>query len=266
MTPTPVVLVLAGLDPSGGAGLFADVEAIRAAGARPLGVPTALTAQTLRRMHGFQPLSPQLAMQTARALLEEEPVRAIKVGMVGTPAMARAIAGLLAEARLPAVVDPVLAASSGGALFQGGPEAAREAYAELFAGAIATPNALEAQVLLGLAEPPRSADALESAARDLVQRGARAALVKGGHAEGPESIDVLCEKDLCIHFAAHRLDKVARGTGCRLASALAARLALGRGLEESARAAKALVLEHLASAGSPREEQGVEAEGPPRRT
>jgi hydroxymethylpyrimidine/phosphomethylpyrimidine kinase len=245
VTGAPAVLVLAGLDPSGGAGLFADVEAIRAAGARPLGVPTALTAQTLRRMHGFQPLSPQLAMQTARALLEEEPVRAIKVGMVGTQAMARAIAALLAEARLPAVVDPVLAASSGGALFQGGAEAAREAYGELFAGAIATPNALEAQVLLSLAEPPRSEAALESAARDLVRRGAKAALVKGGHAEGPESIDVLCEGDRCVPLAARRLDKAARGTGCRLASALAAGLALGRGLEESARAAKAAVLEYL---------------------
>jgi hydroxymethylpyrimidine/phosphomethylpyrimidine kinase len=248
---TPAVLVLAGLDPSGGAGLFADVEAIRAAGARPLAVPTALTAQTLRRMHGFQPLSPPLAMQTARALLEEEPVRAIKVGMVGTPAMARAIAALLAEARLPAVVDPVLAASSGGALFQGGAEAAREAYAELFAGAIATPNAVEAQVLLSLAEPPRSEAALESAARELVRRGARAALVKGGHAEGPDSIDVLCEGDRCVHLAARRLDTTARGTGCRLASALAAGLALGHGLEESARSAKAAVLGYLASASSP---------------
>jgi hydroxymethylpyrimidine/phosphomethylpyrimidine kinase len=208
-------------------------------------VPTALTAQTLRRMHGFQPLSPPLAMQTARALLEEEPVRAIKVGMVGTPAMARAIAALLAEARLPAVIDPVLAASSGGALFQGGPEAARDAYAELFAGAIATPNALEAQVLLSLAEPPRSEAALESAARELVRRGARAALVKGGHAEGPDSIDVLCEGDRCVHLAARRLDTTARGTGCRLASALAAGLALGRGLEESTRSAKAAVLEYL---------------------
>jgi hydroxymethylpyrimidine/phosphomethylpyrimidine kinase len=244
---TPAVLVLAGLDPSGGAGLFADVEAILAAGARPLGVPTALTAQTLRRMHGFQPLSPQLAMQTARALLDEEPVRAIKVGMVGTPAMAHAIAALLAEARLPAVVDPVLAASSGGTLFQGGPEAARDAYAELFAGAIATPNAVEVQVLLALAEPPGSEAALESAARELVRRGARAALVKGGHAEGPDSIDVLCEGDRCVHLAARRLEKTARGTGCRLASALAAGLALGRGLEESARAAKAQVLRYLGS-------------------
>jgi hydroxymethylpyrimidine/phosphomethylpyrimidine kinase len=249
MTAPPCVLVFAGFDPSGGAGLLADVDAIRAVGARPLAVPTALTAQTLRRMHGFQPLSPPLAIQTARALLEEEPVRAIKVGMVGTLAMARAIAGLLAEARLPAVVDPVLAATSGGALFQGPPDAARAAYAELFAGAVATPNALEAQILLSLAEAPRSPAALESAARELVRRGARAALVKGGHAEGPESVDVLCDGDRCIPLAAPRLDKTARGTGCRLASALAAGLALGRGLEDAARAAKAMVLEHLASAG-----------------
>jgi len=243
----PCVLVLAGLDPSGGAGLFADAEAIRAAGARPLGVATALTAQTLKRMHGFQPILPQLAMQTARALLEEEQVRAIKVGMVGTPAMARAIAELLLEAKVPAVVDPVLAASNGGALFQGGPGAARDGYGALFANAIATPNALEAQVLLALPETPRSADALESAARELVRRGAKAALVKGGHAEGPESIDVLCEADRCVHLAARRLDGSARGTGCRLASALAAGLALGRGLEQSARDAKKLVLGYLES-------------------
>jgi hydroxymethylpyrimidine/phosphomethylpyrimidine kinase len=248
----PCVLVLAGLDPSGGAGLFADVEAIRRIGARALGVPTALTAQTLRRMHGFQPLSPQLSLQTARALFEEEPVRAIKVGMVGTVAMAHAIAGFLAEAKLPAVVDPVLVASSGGALFQGGAAAARDAYTELFAGALATPNALEAQVLLALPDAPRSEEALESAARDLVARGARAALVKGGHAEGPEAVDVLCEGERCMRLAAPRLRREARGTGCRLSSALAAALALGRGLEEAARMAKTLVADYLLSSGSGR--------------
>jgi len=135
------VLILAGLDPSGGAGLLADAEAVRAAGARPLCVATALTAQTTRHMHGFQPLAPALAVQTAEALIEEEPVRAIKVGMVGTSAMARAIAGLLGHAALPAVVDPVLAASSGAALFQGGPAAAREAYGALWPHAVITPNA-----------------------------------------------------------------------------------------------------------------------------
>ncbi|HWE25747.1 MAG TPA: bifunctional hydroxymethylpyrimidine kinase/phosphomethylpyrimidine kinase, partial [Myxococcales bacterium] len=174
------MLVLAGLDPSGGAGLLADAEAVRAAGARPLCVATALTAQTTRRMHGFQPLAPALALQTAQALLEEEPVGAIKIGMLGTSAMARAVAELLQRAGLPVVVDPVLAASSGAALFQGGPGAAREAYSALWPSALITPNAAEARVLLDLEEEPRDVSALERAARELVRRGAKAALVKGG--------------------------------------------------------------------------------------
>jgi len=144
----------------------------------------------------------------------------------------------------------VLVASSGGALFQGGASVAREAYSELFAGALATPNALEAQVLLSLADPPRTEEALESAARDLVRRGAKAALVKGGHAEGPEAVDVLCEGDRCMRLAAPRLRREARGTGCRLSSALAAAIALGRGLEEAARAAKTLVGDYLLSGSS----------------
>jgi len=246
---TPCVLILAGLDPSGGAGLLADAEAIRAAGARPLCVATALTAQTTRRMHGFQPLAPPLALQTARALLEEEPVRAIKVGMVGTVAMAAAVAELLADARLPAVVDPVLSASSGAALFQGGPDAARRAYAGLWPYAVITPNALEARILLRLEEDPLDADALERAARGLVARGAFAALVKGGHAGGTESVDVLCTKSACERLAAPRMaGKSARGTGCRLASALAAGLARGASLEEAARSAKDLVARYLGAA------------------
>ena len=241
------MLVLAGLDPSGGAGLLADAEAIRAAGARPLCVATALTAQTTRRMHGFQPLAPALALQTAQALIEEEPVRAIKVGMVGTSAMARVIAELLARAGLPAVVDPVLAASSGAALFQGGSAAAREAYARLWPHAILTPNAAEARILLDLAHEPQDADALESAARELVRRGAKAALVKGGHGQGPESVDVLCAEARCERLAGPRIGTTARGTGCRLASALAAGLAKGKQLPDAARDAKQFVLDFLRS-------------------
>ena len=243
---TPCVLVLAGLDPSGGAGLLADAEAVRAAGARPLCIATALTAQTTRRMHGFQPLAPALAMQTAQALLEEEPVRAIKVGMVGTSAMARAIAELLAAAGLPAVVDPVLSASSGAALFQGGAEAARSAYAALWAHAVLTPNLPETRILLDLAEDPADADAMERAARELVRRGAKAALVKGGHARGAEAMDVLCTSEACERLTGPRLaGPGARGTGCRLASALAAGLALGKPLLPAARAAKELVAAYL---------------------
>jgi len=243
---TPCVLVLAGLDPSGGAGLLADAEAIRASGARPLCIATALTAQTTRRLHGFQPLAPALALQTAQALLEEEPVRAIKVGMVGTPAMAAAIAGLLANAGLPAVVDPVLTASSGTALFQGNAAAAGSAYAALWPHAVLTPNAPEVRVLLGLPEEPRDPEALERAARELVRRGAKGALVKGGHGEGAEAVDVLCTEKSCERLRAPRVPGPgARGTGCRLASALAAGLALGKPLPEAARAAKEFVTGYL---------------------
>jgi hydroxymethylpyrimidine/phosphomethylpyrimidine kinase len=241
----PCVLVLAGLDPSGGAGLLADADAVRESGARPLCVATALTAQTTKRMHGFQPLSPSLALQTAQALLAEEPVRAIKVGMIGTPQMALAIGDLLAQARLPAVVDPVLAASSGGPLFQGGPEMARKAWSALWPYAVLTPNVIEARLLLDLPEDPRDPPALERAARAFVKRGAKAALVKGGHATGAQAVDVLCEGERAVHFSSPRLDATGRGTGCRLASALAAGLALGRDLEASTRAAKDLVLRHF---------------------
>src|SRR5205807_3740899 len=140
------------------------------------------------------------------------------------------------RAGLPAVVDPVLAASSGMALFQGGPDAARAAYASLWARAVITPNASEARVLLGLGEEPRDADALERAARELVRRGAKAALVKGGHAGGAEAVDVLCTADGCERLSAARIGgSGARGTGCRLASALAAGLARGRSLPDAAR-------------------------------
>lgn len=231
--------------------MLADAEAVRAAGARPLCIATALTAQTTRRMHGFQPLAPALAMQTAQALLEEEPVRAIKVGMVGTSAMALAIADLLAAAGLPAVVDPVLSASSGAALFQGGPEAARSAYAALSAHAVLTPNLPETRILLDLAEEPADADGMERAARELVRRGAKAALVKGGHARGSEAVDVLCTSEACDRLTGPRLaGPGARGTGCRLASAFAAGLALGKPLVPAARAAKDLVAAYLRSGPS----------------
>jgi hydroxymethylpyrimidine/phosphomethylpyrimidine kinase len=199
-------------------------------------------------MHGFQPLAPALAIQTAEALIEEEPVRAIKVGMVGTAAMARAIGELLDRARLPAVVDPVLASSSGVALFQGGPPVARQAYAALWAHAVITPNAPEARALLELPDEPRDAASLERAARELVRRGAKAALVKGGHAQGADAVDVLCSTEGCEHLASPRVAGTARGTGCRLASALAAGLALGKPLPDAARAAKRLVLEYLRAA------------------
>ncbi len=230
------MLVLAGLDPSGGAGLLADAETIRAFGLRPLCVATALTVQTTRHALRFQPVAPLLVQDSARALLEEEDVRAIKIGMVGAEQVARAIADLLQDFRaLPLVVDPVLASSSGAALFKGPLGAA--AYLELMRGAVVTPNLAEAEALAGTRDQ-------ETAARALVERGARAALVKGGHLEG-DAIDLLCDADGLQRLDGARIAARKRGTGCRLASALAAGLAAGRPLLAAAREAKAYVRGYL---------------------
>src|SRR4051812_35898759 len=144
MSRAPTVLILAGLDPSGGAGLLADAETVRAMGARPLCVATALTVQTTRSARRYESVSPSLIEDCARALLEEEDVRAIKIGMVGNAANAAAIGKLLPR-DLPVVVDPVLRATSGASLFDGPPDA----LLQLARGAILTPNIPEAELLLG---------------------------------------------------------------------------------------------------------------------
>jgi len=225
----PAVLVLAGLDPSGGAGLLADAEAIRAMGARPLCVATALTVQTTRAARSFKAVDAALIAESVRALLEEEEVRAIKIGMVGDASNARAIRALLPQG-VPVVVDPVLAASSGTPLFSGRP---RELL-ELARGAVLTPNLAEAEALL---EGPADA-------RTLLARGPAAVLLKGGHLPGPPT-DVLALPANTESFSAGRIPVKARGTGCRLASAIAAGLARGVPVREAVIDARRYVREYL---------------------
>ena len=225
----PAVLVLAGLDPSGRAGLLADAEAIRAMGARPLCVATALTVQTTRAARSFKLVDAALIAESVRALLEEEDVRAIKIGMVGDASNARAIRALLPQG-VPVVVDPVLAASSGTPLFSGRP---RELL-ELARGAVLTPNLAEAEALL---EGPADA-------RTLLARGPAAVLLKGGHLPGPPT-DVLALPANTESFSAGRIPVKARGTGCRLASAIAAGLARGTPVREAVIDARRYVREYL---------------------
>ncbi len=250
----PCVLILAGLDPSGGAGLLADAEAVRAQGARPFCVATALTVQSTGRALRFQATAPLLVRDSARLLFEDENICAVKIGMVGAPQVAQAIADLLRGrgSGLPIVVDPVLASSSGAALLKGGPEP----YLLLMQGALITPNALEAEALCGF--PIRDLAAQEKAGRALVAKGARAALIKGGHvdkagaargidrADGAECADVLVDADGALVLSGPRLAVSKRGTGCRLSSALAAQLALGASLRDAAAAARRYLLSYLA--------------------
>ncbi len=227
--PEPSVLVLAGLDPSGGAGLLADAATVRAMGGRPLCVATALTVQTTRAARRYESVSSALIADSVRALLDEEDVRAIKIGMVGSAANARAIRALLPDG-VPVVVDPVLRASSGASLFDGTPED----LLDLARGAILTPNLPEAEALLGGA-----ADA-----QALLAKGPLAVLLKGGHAAG-DPVDILATPEGVTRLGASRIAGTRRGTGCRLASALATALAKGTPLRAAVAEARAYVRRYL---------------------
>jgi hydroxymethylpyrimidine/phosphomethylpyrimidine kinase len=240
----PRVLVVAGLDPSGGAGLVADLEALAAAGARGWAVAAALTAQGPRGARGFEPVSEAMLLAQLEALLDgPERPRAVKTGMIGSGALARALANRLAAPplrRIPLVVDPVLAASSGASLFDEGGVSPGEALLPLLVRArLATPNLPELALLTG--DDVSTDEAAVRAARRLPSR---AVLVKGGHREGAP-VDLLVEGRRVTRLAGRRRLGSARGTGCRLASAIAAGLAAGAPLEAAVRRAKALVERYL---------------------
>jgi hydroxymethylpyrimidine/phosphomethylpyrimidine kinase len=239
------VLVVAGLDPSGGAGLAADLEALREVGCRGLPVAAALTAQGPRGARSFAPVRPALLLAQLDALLDGAGPAAlpgaVKTGMLGTGANAAALARRISEAplsRRPLVVDPVLAASSGLSLLRARDPA--RALAPLLARAtLVTPNLPELAILSG--RPVEGDEAAVAAARAL---GCRAVLVKGGHREGAP-VDLLVTAAGVVRLPGRRRPGKARGTGCRLASAAAGLLARGEGLEDAVRGAKRLVERYL---------------------
>lgn len=240
----PRVLVAAGLDPSGGAGLVADLEALAAVGASGWAVATALTAQGPKGAQGFEPVSERMLLAQIEALLAgRERPRAIKTGMLASAGLARALSRRLALgdlARVPLVVDPVLAASSGASLFDHARLGPAFALAPLLARArVVTPNLAELAALSG--RDVLSDDAAIAAARELP---CRAVLVKGGHRAGPP-VDLLVEGRRVTRFAGRRRRGSARGTGCRLASAIAGLLARGEPLEAAVRGAKRVVERYL---------------------
>lgn len=239
------VLVAAGLDPSGGAGLLADAAALAAVGAETWGVATALTAQGARGAVAMEPVGPALLAAQIDALLagRGERPRALKTGMLGSLENAALLAGRFARPpldRLPLVVDPVLAASSGLPLLDTRGRPPLEALRALLERAtLATPNWPELEALAG--RPLRGEDEAVAAARALP---ARAVLVKGGHRDGPP-VDLLVRGRRVDRLPGRRRPGTARGTGCRLASAVAGLLARGLPLAEAVRRAKRLVERYL---------------------
>lgn len=241
----PRVLVLGGLDPSGGAGLAADVEALLAVGARALPCATALTVQGSGGAYGAEAVPVPLVRAQVEGLLAGRgvPVKAAKTGMLATAEIVRAVAELLGHrrlARVPLVVDPVLAASSGLPLLDAGAAGPADALAPLFArAAVVTPNWPELEALAGAALDDD--EAAVAAARRL---GARAVLVKGGHRRGAP-VDLLVTGREVRRLAGRRRPGTARGTGCRLAAALAGLLAQGASAYQAARGAKRVVERYL---------------------
>ena len=244
----PVALTVAGSDPSGGAGIQADLKTFHAFGCYGEAVLVALTAQNTRGVTGVHPVPVPFVVRQLEAVLDDIPPAAVKTGMLATAPLVEAVAGVLRRRRVPnLVVDPVMVATSGDRLLDEG--AVRAVIRRLLPlAAVVTPNGPEAEVLTGVAvEDEESAVA---AGLLLLERGARAALVKGGHGRGATVLDVLVERGRVSVFTHPRLrTRSTHGTGCTLSAAVSAGLAAGRPLRRAA--AEAVAYVHRAIAAAP---------------
>lgn len=228
----PVVLCLSGHDPSGGAGLQADIEALLAQGCHAAPAVTALTVQDTVDVKDFRVLDKEWVLAQANAVLNDMPVSAVKLGMLGSVEMVDTIIELMrANPGLPLVCDPVLRAGGGGSL---GKEDVGFAMRErlLSVALIATPNLPEARILAEL--PEGSADECAAKLMPFCQN----LLITGGHGDEAEIHNRLYCKDGSQHdFTCARLPGSYHGSGCTLASALSGRLALGEELVSAVRSA-----------------------------
>ncbi|MES2897139.1 MAG: bifunctional hydroxymethylpyrimidine kinase/phosphomethylpyrimidine kinase [Pseudomonadota bacterium] len=238
------VLIIAGSDSGGGAGIQADIKTVTALGGYAATAVTAVTVQNTLGVTGVHPIPAAVVEAQARAVLDDIGADAIKTGMLGDVAMVETVARVLDSARtLPAVIDPVMVAKGGASLL------AAEAVAAVRTlliprAALLTPNAPEAEALSGLAVT--TTDDLRRAGEGLLKLGARAVLMKGGHVHGATVIDVLMTPDGETTFEGERLEtRHTHGTGCTLASACAVGLAQGLSLTEAVARAWAYVHEAM---------------------
>ncbi|WP_340099576.1 bifunctional hydroxymethylpyrimidine kinase/phosphomethylpyrimidine kinase [Salinibaculum salinum] len=231
VTP-PVVLTIAGSDSGGGAGIQADLKTIEAGGAFGTSAVTSVTAQNTTGVESTHVLPTEEIEAQCMAVRSDFDVAAIKTGMLATSDVVELVTDAVRDSDAPAVVDPVMVATSGDRLLE---PAAEAAYEDLVAeSTLVTPNADEAEVLTGI-EATDSARA-QQAAEALVEMGADAALVKGGHVPGDDIVDVLATGDSIETVRHTRVDTEAtHGSGCTLSSAIATRLAHGDDLSVAVR-------------------------------
>lgn len=248
VTP-PVVLTIAGFDPSSGAGITADIKTIAAHECYGVSCITALTVQSTQGVRRVEAVDPKLVAQTLESLISDISVDAVHIGMLGTLNVSQAVVTFLEEARLPHIVlDPVLKSSSGADLLES--SAIRLMKEKLLSLAeVVTPNLEEASVLTGL--PVTNVAEMRSAAAHLHSMGARNVVVTGGHLD--KAIDLLSfttsrGEEQEIFKAERQRSNSTHGTGCAFATALACHLAHGRGLPEAVLLSKAYVSAAIANA------------------
>lgn len=243
----PVVLCFSGLDPSGGAGLQADIETIATLGGHAAVVATALTVQDSQRVHGFELVNPALMQAQARAVLADLPVAAIKIGMLGAAAAVTTVFSVLAEhPDLPVVLDPVLAANSGGNL--AADDLRQALLAVLPRVHLLTPNSLELRRLAATND-------LDLAVQQLYQAGAGGIWLKGGHEPGNIIVNRLYENGCCTQVTQQdRLPGEFHGSGCTMAAAVAVALAKGKSRQAACRLAEQFTAQALRAADRPRDE------------
>lgn len=235
----PTVLCIGGLDPSGGAGLFADARACAAFGTLALPVATAIVPQNTRGVQSIEAVAPAVIAAQIKTLLEDIAPAAVKIGMIPDVATVEVVAALLQSLRgaVPIVIDTVFAPTSG-PIFSN--EATIEAIRSQLLGmaTVVTPNALEARVLG--AHKIGDFRTMKRAAHTVLKRtGAQSVLLKGGHIDNAHALDLWCDEAGFFKLRAPRENAYeVRGTGCLLASALAATLAQGIAPREAARLAK----------------------------
>ena len=244
---TPIAVTIAGSDSSGGAGIQADLKTFSALGVYGASVITALTAQNTRGVTGIHDVPPEFIAAQMDAVFSDLNVGAVKIGMLSQSETIKAVAaGLERHKARNVVLDPVMIAASGDRLLA--PEAIAVLRHVLIPRALLiTPNLPEAAALLDAPLATTEPEMREQAEK-LLGQGAQAVLIKGGHAEGAESVDFLVQPTTVARLSAGRIaTSNTHGTGCTLSSAIAAGLAKGLDLSEAVREAKAYVTAAIAA-------------------
>lgn len=241
----PVVLSIAGFDPSSGAGVTADVQTILAHECHPVTCITALTVQTTQGVKRVEPVAGTLVRDTLRELAKDFQIAAIRVGMLGSGGVATVVADfLLAGGFEHLVLDPIIKSSSGADLIdEAGQKVIRDRLLPL--AEVITPNLYEAAALVG--SPVRDSKEIRNAARHLHAMGARGVVITGGHRD--EAVDLLSLQGRVEEFWAEKIEsRSTHGTGCAFATSIACELAVGKPVREAVIAAKKFVRQAIEKA------------------